>query len=138
MTATLKSPAKTDIARKVVVSVVSRDMPLEACPIGTRVFIKKDYQNQVDDKALSVLVRHKKTGKWTFIGYVAANPNYTPPEGITNDRLYDLLDSDRPACSGTVVGKMDVVFPFGMVTTALVVEIDLEKLKGHTNRARKE
>lgn len=130
MNVTYHRPAMTGVARKVVVSVVSLDVPLELCPNGTKVFIKKDYRNTVDDKALSVLVRHKKTGKWTFIGYVAANPNYLPPEGITNDKLYDLLDSDRPACSGTVVDKIEVVFPFGMIRTALVVEIDLEKQLG--------
>lgn len=113
-------------ASKVIVSVVSKDVPLAHCPIGTRVIIKKDYYNKVDKKALSVLVKHKKTKKWTFIGFVSAKKYYTPPEGITNDKLHDLLDPKNPTCFGVVVDKIDVVFPYGLMSTALVVEIDLE------------
>lgn len=113
--------------QKVVISVVSKDLPLQSCPIGTHVFIKKDKYNRYDKKALSVLVKHKKTEKWTFIGYVAANPDYISENGINNTALYDLLDPVRLAANGTVVDKMEVVYPFGQVATALIVEVDLQK-----------
>lgn len=117
----------TGVQSKVVVSVVSIDMPLENCPIGKKVLIKKDYWNEVDDKALSVLVKHKRTGKWTFIGYVAANRNYIPVEGVTNEELYNLLDPENPICMGTVVDKRTIIFPYGKITTALIVEVDFDK-----------
>lgn len=112
---------------KVIVSVVSKDLPLDNCPIGTHVFIKKDKYNRYDDKALSVLVKHKKTGKWTFIGYVAANPDYISDEGIDNKTLYGLLDPVKLAANGTVIDKMNVTYPYGQVATALIVEVDLQK-----------
>ena len=115
------------IAQKVVVSVVSKNIPLIHCPLGTNLFIKKDEKNRYDDKALSVFARHKNTGKWTFIGYVANNPEYIPLEGIDNVRLHGLLSERKGVCNGKVVEKMDVVYPYGAVATALVVEIDLTK-----------
>lgn len=120
MSTVVKSP------KKVIVSVVSKDIPLASCPIGTTLFIKKDKYNRYDDKALSVLVKHKKTGKWTFIGYVAANPDYISEGGVDNSTLYDLLDPVKLAANGTVVGKMEVTYPFGQNATALIVEVNLQ------------
>lgn len=115
----------TTVASKVVVSIVNKDMPLDSCPLGTHVFIVKDSRNKYDDKALSALVKHKKTGKWTFIGYVAANENYIPIEGIDNAKLHDLLDTEKMVANGRVVDKMPVIFPYGQEATALIVEIKL-------------
>lgn len=117
----------TAVPTKVVVSVVSKDLPLHNCPIGTHLFIKKDMRNRFDEKAMSVLVQHKRTGKWTFIGYVAANHDYIPAEGIDNATLHDLLDPEKLIANGIVVDKMNVVYPFGQEATALVVEIELRR-----------
>lgn len=113
------------VNQKAVVSVVSKDMPLDSCPIGTEVWIKRDRYNKVDKKAMSVLVRHKRTEKWTFIGYVAAKPEYIPAEGINNAQLYDLLNPNKLSIGGVVVGKRQVSFPNGLIVTALVVEVNL-------------
>lgn len=120
----------TDVQTKAVVSVVSIDVPLERCPIGKQVLIRWDYRNEVDDKALAVLVKHKRTGKWTPIGYVAANRNYILTEGMTNEELYGFLDPEKPTCVGTVIGKRTIVFPYGKITTALDVEVDLSRKIG--------
>lgn len=110
--------------QKVTVSVVSKDMPLERCPIGTQLLIRKEEKNQVDPKALAVSVRHKKTGKWTFIGYVATNPDFLPDDGINNRELFDLLGEKRKLIFGTVVDKKQVVFPYD-VRWALMTEVEL-------------
>lgn len=109
---------------KLVVSVVSKDIPLIKCPIGEKLFIKKDKGNRYDAKALSVFVKHKTTGKWTFIGYVANNPEYIPLEGVANTMLHEAL-GEKDNCIGTVSEKMDVVYPYGLIVTALVVEVDI-------------
>jgi len=109
---------------KVLVSVVSKDIPLETCPIGTRLVIRKEMKNPVDPKALPVYVQHKRTGKWVFLGYVAANPDYVPEDGINNAKLFDLMGPTTYGVIGEVVDKMQVVFPYG-VSTALLVEVPL-------------
>lgn len=116
-----------NLMTKVIVSVVSKDIPLEKCPINTTLYIKKQKDNPVDPKALAVFVRHKRTGKPTFIGYVAANPDYLPDSGIDNKKLFDLMGQRRDMVIGQVVDKMQVVFPYGM-STALVVEVNQKKL----------
>lgn len=113
------------IDQKKLISIVSTDVPLQACPIGTHLFIKKDMYNRYDKKALSALVKHKKTGKWTFIGYVAAKKEYLPENGLNNADLYDLLDPMKLAVNGKVVAKRDVIFSYGQTATSLVVEVDL-------------
>lgn len=116
----------TAVLSKVKVSVISKDMPLEKCEIGTELYIKKDVENQFDPKALSVFVRHKRTGRWTFIGYVAANPDFVPDDGINNAKLFDLLGQEQKGTYATVVDKMQVVFPYD-VKIALVVDVELDK-----------
>jgi hypothetical protein len=114
----------TTVQSKITVSVVSTEFPLEKCPIGTHLFIKKDNRNNYDEKAMSVLVKHKTNRTWTFIGFVAAKKDYIVENGISNSELYDLLDPIKLAANGKVIDHKHIVYPYGQEATALVVEVD--------------